>query len=105
MSIEYRAIYGYGFHLTSNDVASIGEEEIDRFYDSPYTVLLNSWGADPDYFFGIIKTEVDEGEIAIAPHFNNPHKVKQMKAEFERFFPWWDYDDRPAVNRVMLQVS
>ena len=67
MSVEYKAIYGYGYHITGDMVADLDEDKYEEFIENNFTHIVNGWCCSDDYFFGIAIKSADEGEIIEIP--------------------------------------
>ena len=89
MSVDYRAMYGYGYHITPEMSSELDEDKFEEFIEHPLTHVLNSWGADPGYFFGIDVRSADEDEnIALIPIDEYEHNdFMEMLNTFHYFFP------------------
>ena len=61
MSVDYTAIYGYGFMITADEVADIPEDLRDEFFDSDYTIRVDSYADESNYFFGLKLTQASPG--------------------------------------------
>ena len=87
MSVDYRAIYGYGYHITTNMCAEMNEEKFEEFIDHDMTHIINGWGGDPSYFFGIVIGDADEYEpIQIIPFKEYQHEDFIKMLEGKRYF-------------------
>ena len=67
MSVEYKAIYGYGYHITGDMAADLDEDKYEEFIENNFTHIVNGWCCSDDYFFGIAIKSADEGEIIEVP--------------------------------------
>ena len=89
MSVDCRAIYGYGFLVSANDVAKIPNEKIDDFMDSPFCLCIDTYIRDCDYFFGLKLCSAEPGYAFALPATDNyAHSdlIKMMR-EFKEYFP------------------
>ena len=89
MSVDYTAIYGYGFMITADEVADIPEDLRDEFFDSDYTIRVDSYADESNYFFGLKLTQASPGYIYELPVVDKyAHETfMDMMHEFKRFFP------------------
>lgn len=89
MSVDYRAIYGYGFHVSGEDVEKLSPELHDEFVDSIYTIRIDYRHKDIEYFFGLNLCSAEPGYMFSLPAVDNyAHEdfIAMMK-EFKKFFP------------------
>lgn len=87
MSVDYTAIYGYGFMITADEVADIPEDMFDDFIDSDYTLCVNNY--ESNYFFGLSLCEASPGyifELPVVDKYAHETFIDMMH-EFKRFFP------------------
>lgn len=89
MSVDYTAIYGYGYLITADEAADIPEDMFDDFIDSDYTLCVDNYADESNYFFGLKLTQVSPGYIYELPVVDNygHQDFCNMMAEFKRFFP------------------
>lgn len=88
MNMEYKAMYGYGYHLTSDNLAKMDEEKYEELMESDFIYIVNNWADGDDYFFGLIVTEAKEGDIKEIPLMEYEHtKFMKMMNEYRSFFP------------------
>jgi hypothetical protein len=92
MSVDYTAIYGYGFMITADEAANIPEDMFDEFIDSDYTICVDNYADESNYFFGLKLTQASPGYIYELPVVDNyAHETfMAMMHEFKRFFPHKD---------------
>ena len=50
MSVEYKAIYGYGYHITGDMAADLDEDKYEEFIENNFTHVVNGWCCSDDYF-------------------------------------------------------
>ena len=88
MSVEYKAIYGYGYHITGDMAADLDEDKYEEFIENNFTHIVNGWCCSDDYFFGIAIKSADEGEIIEVQdeEYENEDFVK-MSNFYHYFFP------------------
>lgn len=90
MSVDYKAIYGYGFIVTDSDLQALTAEEYDNFIDSDYHICVDGYANKDSYhFFGLILNEIVPGEVEVIPavdHYDHEDFIK-MNSCFRRFFP------------------
>ena len=102
MSVEYKAIYGYGYHITGNMAAELDEEKYEEFVESNFTHVIDGWRCSDDYFFGIIIESADEGDIIAIPFKEYEHnEFMEMLNLHHYFFP---NDPIPPRHYVINQV-
>ena len=92
MSVDYIAIYGYGFMITADEVADISEDMIDDFIDSDYTIRVDDYAEESNYFFGLKLTQASPGfmfELPVVDRYAHETFIDMMH-EFKRFFPHKD---------------
>jgi hypothetical protein len=88
MSVEYKAIYGYGYHITGDMAAELDEDKYEEFVESNYTHVLDGWRCSDDYFFGIVIRSADEGDIVEVPFKEYEHEdFLKMLNLHHYFFP------------------
>ena len=89
MSVDYRAIYGYGYHINADMCAEMDEEKFEEFIDHDLTHIINSWGENSDYFFGIVVCSADDyAPIEVIPFTEYEHgDFIRMVNTFHHFFP------------------
>lgn len=89
MSVDYMAIYGYGYHINADMCAEMDEEKFEEFIDHDMTHTINGWREGSDYFFGIMVRCADEYEpITVIPFTEYEHgDFIRMVNTFHRFFP------------------
>ena len=99
MSVDYRAIYGYGYHITADMCAEIDEEKFEEFIEHDLTHTINDWGGDPGYFFGIVVCSADEyAPIEVIPFTEYEHgDFIRMVNTFHYFFPEGEHIPRHYV--------
>ena len=61
MSVDYRAIYGYGFRISDKEVATLSDELYDERYSVKEDVVRNTKGQSV-YKFSIIGTNLSSGK-------------------------------------------
>lgn len=89
MSVDYTAIYGYGFMITADEAANIPEDMFDEFIDSDYTLCVDNYADESNYFFGLKLTQASPGyifELPVVDKYSHQDCCNMM-AEFKRFFP------------------
>lgn len=89
MSVDYRAIYGYGYHITADMCAEMDEEKFEEFIDHDMTHIICGWADNSDYFFGIVVRSADDyAPIEVIPFTEYEHDdFIRMVDTFHRFFP------------------
>ena len=89
MSVDYTAIYGYGYMITADEAANIPEDIFDEFIDSDYTLCVDNYADESNYFFGLKLTQASPGYIYELPVVDKyAHETfMDMMHEFKRFFP------------------
>lgn len=89
MSVEYEALYGYGFHITPNILEKLDKNKFDEFIDDSFTIAINSWVDDNDKFFGILIESIGEGSIKEVSQGEYPDKIETFKLmdRFHYYFP------------------
>ena len=88
MSVEYKAIYGYGYHITGDMAAELDEDKYEEFVESDFTRIIDGWRCSDDYFFGLTIKSADEGEITEIPFKEYEHNdFMEMLNAFHYFFP------------------
>ena len=90
MSINYTAIYGYGYLVDADDCAKLSGEQFDDFCDSPFCILIDSWvESNCQYFFGLKLCQAEPGYAFALPSVDNyAHKdFIEMVRQFKSFFP------------------
>ncbi len=102
MSIEYKAIYGYGYHITGDMAAELDEDKYKEFIESNFTHIIDGWRCSDDYFFGIAIRSADEGEIIEVPFKEYEHEdFMEMLNLHHYFFP---NDPIPPRHYVINKV-
>ena len=92
MSVDYTAIYGYGFMITPEDIETIPEDLRDEFFDSDYTIRVDSYADESNYFFGLKLTQASPGfmfELPVVDKYAHETFMAMMH-EFKHFFPHKD---------------
>lgn len=98
MSVEYKAIYGYGYHITDDMAANMDTDLYEEFVESDFTRVIDGWGGGNGYFFGITVTIANEGECNLIPIKEYEHdEFRKMLDEHHKFFP-----KIPAIPRHYL---
>ena len=90
MSVDYKAIYGYGFMVTDTDLQTLSAENYDEFIDSEYHMRVDGYTRKDGYhFFGLILNEVEPGEFDVLPAVDNySHEdFIKMNSFFRKVFP------------------
>ena len=87
MSVKYRAVYGYGFHIKPEQVKDMSEEKYEQFVENDFTYILNSWKDNEEYFFGIEVKSAEPGEIVNIPVQQSHDRFIEMINTFKYFFP------------------
>ena len=92
MSVDYRAIYGYGFHISNEEVDALPEELHDDFIDSIYTICTDCIYENVGYFFGLNLCTAEPSYMFALPAVDNyDHKdFIAMIKEFKKYFPHRD---------------
>lgn len=104
MSVDYRAIYGYGFCVSDDMIIEMDEDKYDEFLNSEFTYRVDSWRDGSEYFFGLNLCSAEPGYIFALPIVDNyAHEdfVLMMK-EFKKFFP--DQDTMRVKHYLINQV-
>lgn len=86
MSVEYKAIYGYGYHITGDMAAEMDEDKYEEFIDSNFTHIINGVCCSDDYFFGLTVESADEGEIIEVPFKEYEHEDFMEMLDFHHYF-------------------
>lgn len=92
MSVDYSAIYGYGFMITPEDIETIPEDLRDEFFDSDYAIRVDSYADRSNYFFGLKLTQASPGfmfELPVVDKYAHETFMAMMH-EFKHFFPHKD---------------
>lgn len=89
MSVDYRAIYGYGFCVSNKEVATLSDKLYDEFVDSIFTHRTDYIYGETEYFFGLSLCSAEPGYMFALPAVDNyAHEdFMQMMKEFKHFFP------------------
>lgn len=89
MSVDYRAIYGYGFIVTDADLQSLRADDYDAFIDSDYHIDVDGYNDNGYHFFGLVLSTAEPGEVNILPAVDNYEHEDfiKMNASFRRIFP------------------
>ena len=89
MSVDYRAIYGYGYIVTDADLQSLSTKDYEEFIDSEYHICVDCYQDDGYHFFGLNLNEAVPGEVNIIPTIDNYKHEDFMKMTnlFKKFFP------------------
>lgn len=89
MSVNYRAIYGYGYVVTDADLQSLPIEDYEEFIDSEYHICVDCYHNNGYHFFGLNLSEADPGEVDILPAVDkyNHEDFMKMNSSFKKFFP------------------
>lgn len=89
MSVDYKAIYGYGYHITNDMYQALEPKKFDEFIDHDMTHIVCGWSGNSDYFFGIVvKTATEGNPIEVIPFFEYEHEeCMKMFNDFHYFFP------------------
>lgn len=89
MSVDYTAIYGYGYMITADEAANIPEDIFDEFIDSDYTLCVDNYTDESNYFFGLKLKQASPGyiyELPVVDEYNH-QEFCSMIDEFKHFFP------------------
>lgn len=106
MSVDYRAIYGYGFLVSADDVAKIPDEKIDDFMDNPFCLCVDNYvNSNFEYFFGLKLCSAEPGYAFALPAVDNysHNDFIQMIREFKEYFP--DKDAFTIKHYLINQIS
>lgn len=89
MSVDYRAIYGYGFVVTDTDLQNLRVNDYEAFIDSDYHICVDGYSDDGYHFFGLVLSEAEPGEVNILPAVDNYEHEDfiKMNSSFRRIFP------------------
>lgn len=89
MSVDYRAIYGYGYIVTDAELQSLSAEDYDEFIDSEYHTCVDGYQDNSYHFFGLNLRETEPGEVNILPVVDDyiHEDFKKMNKAFKKFFP------------------
>lgn len=89
MSVDYRAIYGYGFVVTDTELQNLQVNDYEAFIDSDYHITVNDYNNDGYHFFGLVLSETEPGEVNILPAVDNYEHEDfiKMNSSFRRIFP------------------
>lgn len=89
MSVDYRAIYGYGFIVTDADLQNLRADDYDAFIDSDYHISIDGYNENSYHFFGLALSEAEPGEVNILPAVDNYEHEDfiKMNSSFRQFFP------------------
>lgn len=104
MSVDYRAIYGYGFHVSGEEVDALSDEMKDEFIDSIYTYRSDYYYDDIEYFFGLNLRSAEPGYMFALPAVDNyAHEdFAKMIKEFKTYFP--NRDPKEIKHYLINQV-
>lgn len=89
MNVDYTAIYGYGYMITADEAANIPEDIFDEFIDSDYTLCVDNYTDESNYFFGLKLKQASPGyiyELPVVDEYNH-QEFCSMIDEFKHFFP------------------
>ena len=90
MSVEYRAVAGFGFRITEAEVNALDDDTRDAFFDDDATVPVNTWQKNCEYYFGTTCGEAEFGTIReIDPTIKT---IEEVVARFYEFFPARKYE-------------
>ena len=94
MSVDYRAMVGYGYMVTSDMLDMLyqrgGDDLLEEFQESDWACPADGYcPEDSPYFFGIVLEGIAPGEIVPLPTKRNyKHEdLDDMIEEFKKFFP------------------
>ena len=89
MSVNYKAIYGFGYHITDDMAAEMDEDKYEEFIENDFTHDIDGWcDGGTGYFFGLIIKSANEGEIFEVPFIGYEHKdFMKMIDRYKFFFP------------------
>lgn len=94
MSVDYRAMVGYGYIVTPVMLDNLykrgGEDLLNEFQESDWACPADGYCPDTTpYFFGIVLEGIGPGKIAPIPTKRNyKHEdFENMVEEFKKFFP------------------
>jgi hypothetical protein len=89
MSVDYRAIYGYGFIVTDADLQNLSAEDYEKFLDSEYHICVDCYRDNNYHFFGLVLSEAEPGEVNVLPAVDNYEHEDfiKMNSSFRRMFP------------------
>ena len=89
MSVDYRAIYGYGFIVTDADLQTLRANDYEAFIDSDYHICVDDYSDNGYHFFGLVLSKAEPGEVNILPAVDNyePEDFIKMNSSFRRIFP------------------
>ena len=88
MSIEYKAIYGMGYHISGDMITNMDTDLFEEFVEDDFTYVIDDWRGGDDYFFGIEITRAYEGEIDEVPFHEYTHEdFRAMVEAYHHYFP------------------
>ena len=89
MSVDYRAIYGYGFIVTDADLQNLQVDDYEAFIDSDYHIRVDDYNDDGYHFFGLVLSKAEPGEVNILPAVDNYEHEDfiKMNSSFRKIFP------------------
>lgn len=89
MSVDYQAIYGYGFCVSDEEVNTLPKELYDDFIDSIYTIWTDYTHENVEYFFGLKLCSAEPGYMFALPVVDNYTHTDFLKMihEFKKYFP------------------
>ena len=94
MSVDYRAMVGYGYMVTPDMLNMLyqrgGKDLLEEFQESDWACPADGYYSNTSpYFFGIILKGIESGNITLLPTKRNyKHEdLDNMIEEFKKFFP------------------
>lgn len=91
MSIDTKVIYGYGYHITDEDIKKLNVETLTKLYESNWFYPVNFWTKSNEGFFGIVLKEMNDNgdlyEVPISIPTDYRDEFKAMIEEYKFFFP------------------
>lgn len=92
MSVNYKAIYGIGYHITEDMISEMDEDKFREFIESDFTYLVNRWSNKINYFYGLIIASADEGKIINIPYIDYKNEDLMKLLDFYYYlFPTTEY--------------
>jgi hypothetical protein len=87
MSVNYKAIYGYGYHITNDMISKMDEDKYEEFIENDFTHDIDGWyDGGTGYFFGLTIKSANEGEIIEIPFKEYKHEDFMKMLDFHHYF-------------------